>query len=205
MPDEPADVPQQPLDNATRTAKVRKLHYIVHVEADTNQIIKVEEMDEEAKTSRELPLPLFLSFDDDESDAEEEFEGELEFDWPSPPHFFQPPAYGYPPHGYFGYPFPMHSPFMPAPCVTQPVFAPDALSSPRFVSSRADAEAGGSKERLYFRCPKVRAEFRGSRETLARRCPKVRAEFRESSETFARRHPKVRIGIRGPKVNFGER
>jgi hypothetical protein len=202
MADEPADDPQRPRDEATGTeGGVKKLHYIVHVVSGTNQIIKVEELDEEAKTSRELPLPLFLSFEDDEDERAEEVEGELEyeFDWPPPQTpVFPPHAYGYHP-GYYGYPPP--SPFMPAPCIASPGRGPRFVMSP--VDASEEATGGGPNLKFDARGPKVKPEFRGPKVRAEFRGPKVRSEFRGPKVTAEFRGPKVKPEFRGPKVNFG--
>jgi hypothetical protein len=117
MPEETNNAPD-PAPGAETAAEgtVKKLHYIVHVVAETNQIIKVEEFNEDTKVSRELPLPLFLSDEADGELTEEEPDEfvEYEYDWPQ--HYA--PSYP-PPHAFFGYPMWPGNAWtgMPAPCV----------------------------------------------------------------------------------------
>jgi len=110
---------------STKDSGVRKLHYIVHLDAATDQIIKIEEMDEATNTTREMPLPLFLVDPEEKSGGAAESATGFVFDLPQPNFFSQPVTSFVPPYPYHGYP--MHWPMMPpqfmppSACVPQPV------------------------------------------------------------------------------------
>lgn len=103
---------------------VKKIHYIVHLDAETNQLIKIEQIDEATNTTREMPLPLFFVDPEEKSGAETGATG-IVFDLPQASPFNQPVAGFVPPYPYhYGYPMPwpmMPSPFMPPPPCVPPV------------------------------------------------------------------------------------
>lgn len=70
MPEKPDEVSASS-KGSKKGSGVRKLHYIVHLDSETDQVIKVEEMDEATNTTREMPLPLFLDEEGTEPDAAE--------------------------------------------------------------------------------------------------------------------------------------
>src|SRR5689334_2356589 len=87
MSDKPDEVTQPSPDNegAAKEGSVKKLHYIVHLDTTTNQIIKVEEVDEATNAARDLTI-LSLASEEDEKSTDEVEVGagkEFEFDWPS--------------------------------------------------------------------------------------------------------------------------
>jgi hypothetical protein len=87
---EPKDAVASDPEDATENGGVRQLHFIYHVVADTNQLIKIEELDETTGATKEVPVPLFVSMgevDEPESEA--------------------PPAYAYP-----GFPYAVPVPMM---------------------------------------------------------------------------------------------
>ncbi|HKR23009.1 MAG TPA: hypothetical protein VJS17_10460 [Pyrinomonadaceae bacterium] len=136
---EKTELPDPGSTKGTKDSGVRKLHYIVHLDAETDQIIKIEEMDEATNTTREMPLPLFLADPEEKSRAAEGGATGFVFDLPQQNPFSQPvtyPNYGYP------MPWPMIPPqFMPpTPCVAPPCVAPPVgFAAPQTLPSMANA------------------------------------------------------------------
>jgi hypothetical protein len=86
MSDKPDEVNQpSPDDEGDSKNAVKRLIYIVHLDTETNQVIKVEEWDEAANASRDLTIFSLASEEEEKSTDEAEVGAgkEFEFDWPS--------------------------------------------------------------------------------------------------------------------------
>jgi len=83
---------------------VKRLHYVYHVVAETNQLIKIEELDEETMEAREIPLPLAVDFGGSEEESARDREGDEEAEeyYAGLHDAYGHPGYG--PYGYGGYP-----------------------------------------------------------------------------------------------------